>query len=351
MARPDFAFQTSTHTIHQGEGKDRFVASPGQLVFHLSPERQELPPELDTPEMERAVMAWLMARGGRRLNLNGRSREIAPHHLDRLPAGPVSRLISIAPSNAEIVGALGATHLLVGVESSSDFPPEVKRLPQLGPDLFVDLPALTALQPDLVLASLTVPGMERNITALEQAGIPYLVLAPTTLAEIGASMARVGEVLGMTEQADAALRDFQDRIERFRQEAGSAPPTRVYLEWWPKPMFTPGSVCWSNELIRLAGGVNVFSALPGQSQEVSAAQVAEADPQVVFVSWCGVPANKLDPERVLKREGLEAVSAVRNGRVFAVDEALMGRPGPRVLDGVARMAEYIRAWQIRSGNQ
>ena len=104
---------------------------------------------------------------------------------------------------------------------------------------------------------------------------------------------------------------------------------------------TPGGSCWSNELIDLAGGQNVFQHLPGQSGEVTVEQVVAADPEVIFISWCGVPWEKLDPAHVLAREGMEQVSAVRNGRVYPVDEALLGRPGPRVLDGLTRMAESI----------
>ena len=91
----------------------------------------------------------------------------------------------------------------------------------------------------------------------------------------------------------------------------------------------------------LAGGVNVFRHLDSQSQQVAPAEVVVADPEVIFISWCGVPMDKLNPQRVLGREGLEGVSAVRSRRVHPLDEALLGRPGPRVVEGVARMAKLL----------
>ena len=107
-------------------------------------------------------------------------------------------------------------------------------------------------------------------------------------------------------------------------------------------MFSPGGRCWSTELIELAGGVNVFRHLPAQSAEVSAADVVAADPEVIFLSWCGVPPAKLNPERVLTRTELAEVSAIRNRRVYPIDESLLGRPGPRVVEGIAQMAEKLR---------
>src|SRR5262249_34197920 len=152
MSRPDFAFQTQNLRVY-AEGGTAYRAEPGGHALHLSIEAQRVPQEALTPDMERAVTAWALARGGRTLNLNGVVRPITPQSLDRPPllGKPVRRLVSIAPSNAEIVGALDATGLLIAVESSSDFPPEVNGLPKLGPDLNVDLETLAALQPDLVL--------------------------------------------------------------------------------------------------------------------------------------------------------------------------------------------------------
>lgn len=347
MARPDYAFRTGTHTVYATAEPHTYRAEPGGHELLLSAGSQSVPQAVCCEEMERAVTAWLISRGGRSLNLNGTRREIEPALLDRPPPGAPARLVSIAPSNAEIVGALGAVDLLVGVESSSDFPPEINGLPRLGPDLHVDMAALAALKPQLVLASLSVPGMERNVAALESLGLPYLVLAPRNLAEIRADMERVGRALGREAAAAQALARLDEELERLRGADEGGEPVRVYLEWWPKPMFSPGRACWSNELIALAGGVNVFESMDAQSAEVEPAQVAAADPEVIFISWCGVPTHKLNPERVLNRPGLEGVSAVRNKRVYAVDEALLGRPGPRVLEGAARMAEKLK--QVRAG--
>lgn len=342
MAKPDYAFKTASHSWYPTERDGVYRTRPGGAEIALSLERQEVPHALLEPGLKRAVTAWVIARGGRTLHLNGRKESVSPRQLDRPPTVPVRRLVSIAPSNAEIVGALGAVGLLVGVESSSDFPPEIKRLPRLGPDLHVDMEALSTLRPDLVLASLTVPGMERNLAGLDVLGVPVLVLAPGSIAEIEADVLRVGEAIGHADQARRAVDRMEADLRSLREAREARAPVRVFLQWWHNPMFSPARACWSNELIEHAGGVNVFRDLPGQSAQVGPEAVVAADPEVIFISWCGVPFDRLNAARVLRRKDLGAVTAIREGRVYALDEALLGRPGPRVVQGVARMAEYIR---------
>jgi iron complex transport system substrate-binding protein len=343
MSRPDHAFRSDSHIFHATERPGTYRAEPGGALIHLSVEKQTLPPRMVSPDLVEAVECWLIARGARRVRLNMYlDYEIRPELLDWPPAGPVRRLVSIAPSNAEIVGALGAAGLLVGAESSSDFPPEIAALPRLGPDLNVNMERLAALQPDLVLAALSVPGMERNVTALRQRRIPHLVLAPRNVAEIQADIQRVGDAIGFAARAREVVAEMERRLGELRARA-PAQPVPVYLEWWPKPMFTPGGLCWTNDLIAAAGGVNVFRGLPAQSQEVLPEDLARADPSVIFLSWCGVPFDQLNVRRVLERPVLESVTAVRERQVHALDESLLGRPGPRVVEGAARMAQIIRA--------
>jgi iron complex transport system substrate-binding protein len=302
------------------------------------------------PDLVHAVSAWLIARGARTIALRGPDGEllaegaISPDQLGTLEHPRAERLISICPSNIEAIWALGCFDRVIACEDSSDFPVEVEQLERLGPDLGPNLDRIAALAPDLVVSSLSVPGMERNVTGLRARGIPQLVLAPRSLADVLAELALLGKLLGVEARASEVVADMRRQIAELKARAAErSTPARVYLEWWPRPMFTPGATCYSNELIALAGGVNVFADRPSSSVEISTDELIAAQPEVCFVSWCGVAADKLDIRRLIDRPGLENLPAAVAGRVYPLDERFSGRPGPRMLEAARIMSAGIRA--------
>ncbi|MBV1857178.1 MAG: ABC transporter substrate-binding protein, partial [Nannocystaceae bacterium] len=292
-----------------------------------------------------AVRCWLVARGSRAAALMGPLGEldVGPIDVASLGSAPSDtiRLITLAPSNAEIVHALGCFDRVVACEDSSDHPPRTADLPRLGPDLGPDLARTAELAPGLVVSSLSVPGMERIVTGLRARGVPQVVLAPRSLADVCADVGRVAALLGVPDVGLRVVADI-DAQRRALAKTRPAEPVPVYLEWWPKPMFTPGIDCFSNELIDLAGGHNVFGTRPGSSLQIEPDDVLEANPAICFVSWCGVAEAKLDPGNLIGRPGLESLSAARQGHVYALDEQFSGRPGPRMLEAARRMAAKIR---------
>lgn len=318
----------------------------GRATFAV--DRQEVDAiAMGDPGISLAAKCWVAARGGRTLALRGPNGAIeegafAIAELDPPVTSQARRVITLAPSNAEVVDALGAFDRVIACEDSSDHPPAVASLERLGPDLGPNLDRVAELSPDLVLSSLSVPGMERIVTGLAVRGVPQLVLAPRSLADVRADIRRAAQALGLGDVGEAVVGDMQAQEAELRAACGGE-PTPVYLEWWPKPMFTPGEDCYSNELISLAGGRNVFGDRPGSSLEVQPAEVVAADPAVCFVSWCGVAEDKLDPQNLIARPGLEALTAARQGRVYRLDEAFSGRPGPRMLEAARRMAAAIRS--------
>ena len=294
-----------------------------------------------------AARCWLAARGERWLRLHDASGTIideGPFEIDQL-SSPFdqrlnSRLITLAPSNAEIVDSLGCFERVIACETSSDVPEAYRDIERLGPDLNPDLDRVAALAPDLIISSLSVPGMERVVTRLRTLGLTQLVLAPRSVDEVIAEIKRVARFLDVPLRGEAVIEDMERQRTALLARRPSS-PRRVYLEWWPKPMFTPAQACFSNELISLAGGVNVFKDRLGASVQIDVEALIAADPEVCFVSWCGVPEHKLDPRRLIDRAGLEMLPSAQRGRVYAIDEAFTGRPGPRMLEASRRMAMAI----------
>lgn len=255
------------------------------------------------------------------------------------------RLVSLCPSNTEIACAVGLQDALVGLDRSSDWPPEIQALPRVGPDLEVDVAAVAALKPDLVLSSLSVPGMEQNLTRLDAAGIPHVVLDACSIDGVFASIRVVGRLFGRGTHAERVVAGMQARLDAVAAKGAALPRrARVYLEWWPKPVITPGRRCWTTEMITLAGGENVFADLDVRSTPLETEVVVARAPDLLLTCWCGVPHARQRPDTLGRRPGWSAIPGVAAGRVYAAEERLFGRPGPRLVEGVEWLHERIAEW-------
>ncbi|MBB6097621.1 iron complex transport system substrate-binding protein [Deinobacterium chartae] len=238
------------------------------------------------------------------------------------------RLVSLTCSNTELLAALGLTDQLVGVDSHSDLP-EVAHLPRLGPDLDIDLARLEALRPDLVLSSLSVPGMERVVAGIEARGLPQRVLDPISWADVLDNLRQVGGELGVSARAEQVISDLEAEVASLRRTF--ARPPRVAVEWWPRPVIVAGRDSWISDMLRELGAQNAFGHLEVRSRPVTLEELEVADPDLLVVSWCGV--RKLRPE-VARARGLRA-------RVAAIPEAGLGRPGPRLIEGYRALAAAL----------
>jgi iron complex transport system substrate-binding protein len=267
------------------------------------------------------------------------------------------RVVSLACSNTEIVAALGCADVLVGVDHHSDHPAEVvARLPRVGPDLNIDIAAVAALKPDLVLCSLTVPGHETVVEGIEAAGLPHLVLAPEGLGDVPPSIREIARALapadaGVVARGEALARSLQAAFEAGPSpETGFGTPTftrpSVLVQWWPKPVIAPGNRSWVHDLITLSGGRNVLEEDVCLSRPLDDLEVAARNPDLIVVSWCGVHPDKYRPEVVRRNPAFNSVAAVRNNRVVSIPEAFLGRPGPRLLEGLAALTAAIRETPI-----
>lgn len=255
------------------------------------------------------------------------------------------RLISLTSSNTEILWALGQMSSLVGVDSNSDFPAEVAQIERVGPDLRIDLDKVAALKPDLVLASLSVPGMERVVEGLEERRIPFITLDPQTLQEVYGDILRVARLLGIERQGEHVVQAMRWMIAKAR---GSLPnwvrPPRVMVEWWPKPIIAAGGRSPITQLLQALGAENALAHLEVRSKPLTLEEVEAAQPDLITVSWCGV--GRLRPEVVLRRD--VDIPALHNCQVFALEEAYLGRPGPRLAEGAMKLAALLQkvpVWQ------
>lgn len=233
------------------------------------------------------------------------------------------RLASLACSNTEIVAALGLAEHLVAVDSHSDAP-EAAHAERLGPDLNIDVARLVALQPDLTLASLSVPGMERVVNGVRAARLRHLTLDPLSLEGVYQDIRTIGAALDVPSRAAELVFAMQAELDGLRGAKRPAP--RVVIEWWPRPVIVAAGAGWVNDVLHALGAENAFGRLDARSAPVRLEDLRAARPDLHVVAWCG--AKKLRPE-VAEARGLGVP-------VVAIPESGLGRPGPRLLEG-ARM--------------
>lgn len=268
---------------------------------------------------------------------------IVPEHGQGLRGyRPTMRIVSLACSNTEILCALGCGDLLVGVDDHSDYPVEiVSGLPRVGPDLDIDMERVVALEPDLVLATLTVPGHEKVVERLDATGLEYVAPEPTTIEHVFDDIRLIAGLVGETERAEELIEEMRAELRPRADESGDRPS--VLVQWWPKPVITPGRHSWATEVIELAGGRATLGHEDHKSRPMTDDEVADLSPDAVVLSWCGVDPAKYRPDVVLRNERWQELPFVRKERVFCIGEPFLGRPGPRLVEGVRAMREVIEA--------
>lgn len=253
------------------------------------------------------------------------------------------RVVSLNCSNTEIVCALGCAGLLVGVDDHSDFPAAVVQpLPRVGPDLDPDMARIKALAPDLVLASLTVPGHEKVLDNLTRAGLEFIAPEPITLHDVYRDIRRIAGALGAEPAAEQVAAEMYASIAANRY-TGDTPRPSILVQWWPKPVIAPGRLSWVNDLIELAGARNPLGAEAVKSRPLENREICELDPDIIIMAWCGVKPHKYRAKVICDKPEWAGLKAVRDQRVYPVPEAYLGRPSPRLTSGSRALRSLVRS--------
>jgi iron complex transport system substrate-binding protein len=258
-------------------------------------------------------------------------------------AGPAQRIISLAPSNTEILYALGAGDQVIGRDSASDFPAEALDLPSIG-DTFSGLNSETivSLQPDLILAAQITP--VEYIAELEQLGLTVFWLAnPVTLEGLYTNLDIVAQLTGRQDEAAELTVDLQTReaaIQNALADITEIPVVFYEIDGATDPdaPWTSGSGTFIDILINSAGGENAGSVLTSDFGQISIEELLVQNPDVILL---GDAAYGVTVESVGERAGWSDLAAVQNGQVFPFDDNLVSRPGPRLIDALEQLAALL----------
>lgn len=258
-------------------------------------------------------------------------------------AGPAQRIVSLAPSNTEMVYAVGAGDRLVGRDAYSDYPEQAKAVADIGGGFSeLNMEVIVAQKPDLVLASSLTD--EGQIKVLESAGLTVFALSnPKDFDGMFASLRTVAQLTGQEAAAETLIADLQQRLAVLDEKlAGVSERPLVFYEidgTDPNAVWTPGPGSFVDMLITRAGGQNIAGDLQDEWAKINLEALIERQPELILLGdafWGDVSV-----EDVAARAGWDALQAVRDGKVYPFDDNLVSRPGPRLVDGLEALAKLF----------
>jgi iron complex transport system substrate-binding protein len=253
----------------------------------------------------------------------------------RLP-GPARRIISLAPHITETLYAAGAGAYLAGVVDYSDYPPAARQLPRVGGYSRLDMEAILALKPDLLIAweSGNSPHQLEKFRAL---GIPVFISQPNTMEDVALALERYGRLAGTETTANAAAAAFRQRLRQLAADYSGRPPVKMFYQIWKEPLTTVGKPQIISSAIALCGGVNIYGDLNQMAPVVSLESVLAANPEAIVAT--GMADAR--PEWLDDWKRWPRLLAAQRDNLFHINPDIMQRHTPRLLDGTGILCKKL----------
>ena len=251
-------------------------------------------------------------------------------------AAPARRIVSLAPHITELVYAAGAGERMVGNVEYGDFPPAAAKLAKVGGYSRLDLEAIVALKPDLVLGweSGNLPAAVARLRAL---GFTVHLSQSNRIEDIAGELEQIGKLAGTEAAAGAAATAFRQRYARLAARYSQRPPVEVFYQIWKQPLMTVNGQQIISDAIRLCGGRNAFAALPILAPTVTVEAVIAANPEVIVASGMGDSR----PEWLDDWRRWTTMAAVARDNLYFVPPELIQRHTPRILDGAEKLCAHL----------
>jgi len=279
------------------------------------------------------LIAFLSAAG---MSTTAKVRVVDDSDREIVLTGPAERIISLAPNLTELLFVAGTGDRIVGTVRYSDYPEAAKSIPRIGDSHHIDLEAVIALRPDLIVAWKS--GTE--VAALEkllQFNVPLYLSEPDTLEKIPLTIEKFGKLGGTATIADRRGRRLREDISKLSQQYAGRRKIRVFYQFWHRPMYTVNGEHLISHIIELCGGENIFSHLPSLTPRIDAESVLAKNPDVIIAS--GTSARR--PPWLDQWRRWPSLAAVTGDRLHDIPPDLILRHTPRIIQGTKMMCEYI----------
>lgn len=261
---------------------------------------------------------------------------------------PTRRVVSLAPNITELLFAVGAQDQLVGIDRYSDQPAgQVEQLTRVGTDYEPSLERIVALTPDLVFLSRSANRRE-TADALERLGVPAFITETTAIADLDRTLRDVGRLTGHAADADRALARMHAGFDAVRQRVAGKPRPRVLVVVWPEPLYVAGKETFTHDLVELAGGENVAAEAKGFST-YPLERVLHVAPEIIILPTHS--AGTAGDAAVAYWSRWKSLPAVRDHRVFAIEDAIISRPGARLVEGAELLVRLLHPEVARASEE
>ncbi|MEM2025949.1 MAG: helical backbone metal receptor, partial [Desulfurococcaceae archaeon] len=228
-----------------------------------------------------------------------------------------------------------------------DYPPEVQQLKNNGSLAIIggfwdpNVELILSVKPDLVIGYSSVPSHIEVAERLEAMGVNVLLLFPRYLNDVLNNVELIGKATGRLEEARMLVYSMKERVNAITLKVKELEKVRVYYELWFAPLMSAGPGTFIDELITLARGENIFHDSGTSWPLVKDEDVITRDPQVIILPTTYMSDYNVTVDQIKSREGWSMISAVKDDRIYFVQEDLLVRPGPRMVDGLEALAEII----------
>lgn len=251
------------------------------------------------------------------------------------------RIVSLAPSITEILFELGLNEKIVGVTDFCNYPEEAKKKPKIGGFFNPNIEIIVSLKPDLVIGIPNL-GNKRIIKDLSSLNTPTLMVKSFLINDILNSILMIGKTTGVMSRAEDLVLDLRKGMEKIEDLIQGSKKIKALFVFSYEPLIVAGKETFVDELISLAGGINIVSDVKGRYSRYSIEEVISKEPEVIITTVHGNSSYLLkESENVRGWERWKDLPAVKSGRIYAVDKDFFFRPGPRFVLGLEKIAEII----------
>ena len=249
----------------------------------------------------------------------------------------IQRIVSLSPSTTEILFAVGLGDKIVGIDEYSDYPEETKGITKIGSYLTPNLEIIVSLKPDLVFVSDMTS--KDDVENLKEKGLIVVALAPITIDEIIQDIRLVGAISDNAAEANNLADSLEERIDLVTSKTNNSnlDRPRVYIEYFPYWTYGPGS--FGNDLISMAGGTNIAASTATEYPEITTEFIVASNPEIIILTIG--PMTSTSVEDIITRIGWDSLDAIKNDEIFTIDDNIISRPGPRMVNALERLAEII----------